>query len=149
MIKTTLCYIEKNDKYLMLHRNKKSKDPNKEKWIGVGGKIEENETIEECLLREVLEETGLKLLKYNYRGEIHFHSDIYEDEIMYLYTANEFLGEIGTCDEGELRWVNKSEIFNLNLWEGDKNFLRKLIEDDYNPFVMELYYEGDELILIK
>ena len=149
MIKTTLCYIEKNDKYLMLHRNKKSKDPNKEKWIGVGGKIEENETIEDCLLREVLEETGLKLLKYNYRGEIHFHSDIYEDEIMYLYTANEFLGEIGTCDEGELIWVNKSEIFNLNLWEGDKNFLRKLIEDDYNPFVMELYYKGDELVQVK
>lgn len=146
MKETTLCYIENEAQYLMLHRTKKSNDPNKEKWIGVGGKIEPNESIEECLRREVMEETGLVLTKYQYRGKIYFYSDIYEDELMYLYTATEFTGELTECNEGELAWIEKSDILNLNLWEGDKVFLQKMLQEDIQPFVLKMYYEGEKLV---
>lgn len=149
MIDTTLCYIEKDNKYLMLHRTKKSNDPNKEKWIGVGGKVEKEETIEECLLREVLEETGLLLTKYQFRAKIFFYSDTYDDEIMYLYTATEFTGDLIECNEGELVWINKSDVLNLNLWEGDRVFLQKLLEEDMEPFELKLYYEGEKLVKVK
>lgn len=145
MINTTLCYIEKDNKYLMLHRTKKENDVNEGKWIGVGGKFEKDETPEECLLREVKEETGLILTEYKLRAVITFISDSWETEYMYLFTANEFTGELITCDEGELKWVEKDRILNLNIWEGDKIFLKKMIEED-NFFTLKVVYEGDKLI---
>lgn len=146
MKETTLCYIEKDNKYLMLHRTKKSNDPNKEKWIGVGGKLEKEESIEECLLREVMEETGLALTKYQFRAKIYFYSNTYDDEIMYLYTATEFAGQLIECNEGELAWIEKSDVLNLNLWEGDQVFLQKLLKEDIQPFLLKLYYEGEKLV---
>lgn len=146
MRETTLCYIEQNSQYLMLHRVKKEHDPNKGKWIGVGGKLEEGETKEECLIREVREETGLLLENYEYRAKIYFYSDQYEDEIMYLYTASEYTGEQIECNEGELVWIDKSDVMKLNLWEGDRIFLEKLLEDQREPFELKLYYEGDRLV---
>lgn len=145
MINTTLCYIEKDNKYLMLHRTKKENDVNEGKWIGVGGKFEKDETPEECLLREVKEETGLVLTEYKLRAVITFISDSWETEYMYLFTANEFTGELITCDEGELKWVEKDRILNLNIWEGDKIFLKKMIEED-NFFTLKVVYEGDKLV---
>ena len=146
MIETTLCYIEQNGKYLMLWRNKKQKDPNGGKWIGVGGKLETGETPEQCLLREVREETGLTLTEYTYRGKIIFWLDPWEDEITYLYTATGFEGELITeCDEGELRWVSFDEIPELNLWEGDRMFLKELITGTAE-IDMELTYKEDRLI---
>lgn len=145
MINTTLCYIEKDNKYLMLHRTKKENDVNEGKWIGVGGKFEKDETPEECLLREVKEETGLVLTEYKLRAVITFISDSWETEYMYLFTANEFTGELITCDEGELKWVEKDRILNLNIWEGDKIFLKKMIEED-NFFTLKVIYEGDKLV---
>ena len=144
-INTTLCYIEKDDKYLMLHRVKKQNDLNHEKWIGVGGKFELGETPEECLLREVKEETGLTLTEYRYRGIVTFISDEWGSEYMHLFTATCYEGEMITCDEGELVWVPKSEIENLNIWEGDKVFFR-LLEEDGNFFSLKLRYEGDTLM---
>lgn len=145
MINTTLCYIEKDNKYLMLHRTKKENDVNEGKWIGVGGKFEKDETPEECLLREVKEETGLVLTEYKLRAVITFISDSWETEYMYLFTANGFTGELITCDEGELKWVEKDRILNLNIWEGDKIFLKKMIEED-NFFTLKVVYEGDKLV---
>ncbi len=145
---TTLCYIEKDSHYLMLHRIKKDADVNAGKWIGVGGHLEAGESVEECLLREVEEETGLILRSYRHRAVIHFVSDIYPDEIMYLYTADEFCGMLKDCDEGVLKWIPKSEIFDLKLWEGDKVFLKMLLEDA-PYFELELVYEGDELVGVE
>ena len=145
---TTLCYIEKENKYLMLHRTSKKKDGNKDKWIGVGGHFEEGESPEECLLREVKEETGLELTSYQFRGIVTFISDEWPDEYMCLYTADKYTGDIGNCDEGELVWVEKGKIMNLNIWEGDKIFLKLLIENQ--PFFsLKLEYKGDKLINTK
>ena len=142
---TTLCYIEKDDSYLMLHRVKKENDINQDKWIGVGGHFEENETPEECLLREVKEETGLTLTSYRLRGLVTFLSDCWETEYMWLYTADEYEGTLTECDEGNLEWVNKSEVCNLPIWEGDKIFFRLLLEEA--PFFsLKLRYEGDTLV---
>lgn len=143
-VNTTLCYIEKDGQYLMLLRNKKEKDFNKNKWIGVGGKFEEAESPEECLLREVKEETGLTLLDYRLRGVITFVSDEFPCEYMYLFTADQFEGELIPCDEGELRWIPKEEVLQLNLWEGDRAFL-KLLAEDSPFFTMKLNYKGHEL----
>lgn len=145
---TTLCYIEKDDKYLMLHRVKKENDVNHDKWIGVGGKFEKDETPEECLVREVKEETGLTLTKYDYRGLITFISNEWETEYMHLFTASEYEGEIIECDEGELVWVPKAELESLKLWEGDKIFLRRL-QESKDFFTLKLKYEGDELVESK
>lgn len=145
MINTTLCYIENNHKYLMLHRTKKEHDLNEGKWIGVGGKFEKGETPEECLLREVKEETGLTLTKYRLRAVITFISNQWETEYMYLFTATEFNGELIECNEGELEWIDKDEIGNLNVWEGDKIFLKKLIEEDHF-FTLKVVYEGEQLV---
>lgn len=142
---TTLCYIEKNNSYLMLHRVKKEVDANKDKWIGVGGKFMEGETPEECLLREVWEETGLKLTKYRFRGIVSFVSDKWEDEYMHLFTATEYEGEVTECDEGELVWVPKEQLFHLNLWEGDKIFL-KLLDEYEGFFSLKLKYNGEKLV---
>lgn len=142
---TTLCYIENNDSYLMLHRVKKVNDVNQDKWIGVGGGFEENETPEECLLREVREETGLTLTGYRLRGVITFISDKWETEYMYLYTADGYTGRMIECDEGDLVWVKKSEITNLHIWEGDKVFFG-LLEENLPFFSLKLRYEGENLV---
>lgn len=145
---TTLCYIEKDGKYLMLHRVKKEVDENKDKWIGVGGKFEPGETPEECLLREVKEETGLTLKTYQFRGIVTFLSDEWGTEYLHLFTATEYSGEMKECDEGELVWVDKSEIESLKLWEGDKIFFR-LMEESKNFFTLKLRYEGENLVETK
>lgn len=141
---TTLCYLEQGDSYLLLHRTKKEKDINKDKWIGVGGHFEFGESPEDCLLREVKEETGLDLLKYSFRGIITFLCDG-KVEYMHLYTASEWTGTMKVCDEGELEWKKKSEMYALNLWEGDKIFLR-LLEEGHPFFSLKLCYEQDKLV---
>lgn len=142
---TTLCYIEKDDQYLMLHRNKKQNDLNEGKWIGVGGKIEDGESPEECLLREVKEETGFLLTSYQYHGIVTFVSDEWETIYMFLYTADKFEGDrIKTCDEGTLRWVKKKEIWKLSLWQGDRIFLTRMQQSEA-PFSLKLCYKGDIL----
>lgn len=145
MRETTLCYIEKNDSYLMLHRTKKKQDGSYEKWLGVGGKLEPGESHQECVLREVKEETGYTLTEYKYRAKIYFYSDTWEDEIMYLYTSTTFTGNEIPCNEGELLWIKKDEIMKLKIWEGDKLFLQKLL-DNSDYFELELHYEGDKLV---
>ena len=143
---TTLCYIEKDDKYLMLHRIKKENDLNKDKWIGVGGHFEPYETPEECLLREVKEETGLTLTSYQFRGLVTFLSNEWESaEYMCLYTADKFEGEMITCNEGTLKWIEKSRVYDLPIWEGDKIFFR-LLEERQEFFSLKLRYEGNILV---
>ncbi|MBO5178696.1 MAG: 8-oxo-dGTP diphosphatase [Lachnospiraceae bacterium] len=142
---TTLCYIEKDDSYLMLHRVKKEKDINKDKWIGVGGHFENGESPEECLLREVWEETGLKLTSFRLRGIVTFSTDVYPTEYMFLYTADGYEGEITECNEGNLEWVKKREVYQLPVWEGDKVFFR-LLEEEIPVFSLKLRYEGDNLV---
>lgn len=142
---TTLCYIEKDGQYLMLHRVKKEKDINKDKWIGVGGHFEEGESPEECLLREVKEETGLTLTSWKLRGIITFISDKCPTEYMFLYTADNYEGIIKECDEGNLEWVMKERVRNLPIWEGDKIFLG-LLEETTDTFSLKLRYEGDSLV---
>ncbi len=183
MIRTTLCYIEHDGCYLMLLRNKKARDPNEGKWIGIGGKFEAGETPDECMLREVREETGIELERYHFHGIIEFCPDKWEHEDMYLYTAafpvkeehilpdtdkeksrmnggrdeavkaDKASGSTGAdnlpplpdCSEGTLRWIPKAKIMSLNLWEGDRIFLKELLEGktDIN---MRLVYHGDELV---
>lgn len=141
---TTLCYIEKEDQYLMLHRISKKNDISKDKWIGVGGHFEHGESPEECLLREVLEETGLTLTSYQFRGLVTFSCDDFGPEYMCLYTADDFEGEMIPCNEGTLEWVPKDKVKNLNLWEGDHIFL-KLIAEDAPFFSLKLHYENNVL----
>ena len=145
---TTLCYIEKDDKYLMLHRVKKENDLNHDKWVGVGGKFEPDETPEECMLREVREETGLTLTKYQFRAILTFLSDEWETEYIHLYTASEFTGTLLECDEGNLEWIPKSEIDKLKLWEGDKIFF-KLLRETKDFFSLKLRYDGEKLVETK
>lgn len=143
---STLCHIISDDKYLMMHRVKKKNDINKDKWIGVGGKFEYGESPDECLLREVKEETGLTLLNYSFRGIVTF---IYGEDVveyMHLYTADKFEGELIDCDEGELVWVPIKEVCNLPIWEGDKIFFR-LLEENNGFFSLKLVYDlNDNLI---
>ena len=147
MRQTTLCYLEKDDCYLMLHRIYKKQDINKDKWIGVGGKFEYGEAPEECLLREVKEETGLTLLQYQLRGILTFVSDMQEPEYIFLYTSNQFEGTLKECEEGGLTWVPKEKIEELNLWEGDKEMFR-LLEEREQLFSLKLEYKGDSLIKV-
>lgn len=142
---TTLCYIEKDDCYLLMHRVKKEKDINKDKWIGIGGHFEPEESPEECVLREVKEETGLTLTDYKFRGIVTFVTDTGLYEYMCLYTADGFEGEICECDEGTLEWIPKEKLADLNLWQGDYIFLR-LLEERERFFSLKLVYEGDKLI---
>ena len=144
MLQTSLCYIRRGDEYLMLHRVKKEQDANKDKWIGIGGKFEENESPDECLLREAREETGLTLTSWKCRGIVTFLSNEWEGEYMYLFTADGFEGELKTCDEGDLQWVSRDFINQLPLWEGDPIFL-KLLWEDAPFFLLKLRYEGSHL----
>ena len=141
---TTLCYIERDGQYLMLHRVKKKEDINAGKWIGLGGHILPGESPDDCVVREVLEESGLRLTSYRIRGIITFCQEGREAEYMFLYTADGFEGVLTECDEGDLSWVWKEQVFKLPLWEGDKIFLRLLLEDgDFFSFM--LCYRGDLL----
>lgn len=145
MILSTLCYMEREDAYLMLHRVKKEHDINKDKWIGVGGKFEDKESPEDCLLREVKEETGLTLTSYKYRGIVTFVTDKYETEYMHLYTADDWTGEMIVCDEGNLEWFPKEKVYDLEIWEGDKLFFW-LLQKNYPFFSLKLEYIGDNLV---
>ena len=141
---TTLCYLEQNGRYLMLHRTKKDHDENHDKWIGVGGKFEDGESPEDCMRREVWEETGLTVTKFRYRGIVTFVSDVYPCEYMHLFTCTDWTGEQKDCDEGELEWISKQDLYNLTLWEGDRIFLR-LLDSDAPFFSLKLSYQGDAL----
>lgn len=163
MKRTTLCYIENNGCWLMLYRNKKPDDPNEGKWLGIGGRIEEGEAPAECNLREVLEETGLRLRSAHYHGVIHFRADTYEDEDMYLYSSSDFvpaddeaaLRYSGTgiydppeCNEGELEWIAKEDILSLPMWEGDRAFVSRLLAGE-KEISMTLQYEGEKCTIIS
>ena len=143
---TTLCYLERGDEYLMLHRTKKENDLNHDKWVGVGGKFQDKESPEDCVLRETWEETGLTLTRYRYRGLVTFISNQWETEYMHVFTADQWTGEPHPCDEGDLAWIKKADLRALPLWEGDQIFL-DLLERDAPFFSLKLQYEGDTLVL--
>ncbi len=146
MQNTTLCYITRGDEVLMLHRVKKKNDLNQDKWIGIGGKFEGSESPDECLLREAWEETGLHLTSWRCRGVVTFLSDgPWEDEFMYLFTADGFTGQLKICDEGDLQWVKRDFIRSLPQWEGDQLFL-DLLWQDAPFFLLKLRYQGDKLV---
>ena len=144
---TVLAYIEKDDSYLMLFRNKKEKDINANKWIGVGGHIEQDETVEQALYREIKEETGLDVISYEKRGLIHFnYGDL--SEIMHLFVIKEVKGDLIECDEGALKYIPKNEVLNIPIWQGDRIFLKKLLSNE-PYFELELNYLKDRLISYK
>lgn len=145
MKQTTLCYLFSGDDCLLLHRNKKKDDCNEEKWIGLGGKFEENESPEDCLLREVKEESGLSLTEYAYRGLVTFVSDRWEGEHMHLFTATAYTGELIDCLEGELMWRPFADLFTLPRWAGDDIFLG-LLQDRKDFFSLKLVYQGETLV---
>ncbi len=146
MFNSTLCYIEnENGEYLMLHRVKKKDDMNQDKWVGVGGKFEDGESPDECLMREVREETGLTLTDYRCRAVVTFVSDQWETQYMHLFTATGYTGTIRECDEGNLEWVPKWRVQELPIWEGDKLFFRLIDDKDAPFFSLKLRYEGDRL----
>ena len=148
MLNSTLCYIEKNGKYLLLHRIKKKNDINEGKWIGVGGKFEKGESADACMKREVFEETGLTVTDFHYYGVIRFYEEGGETILMYLYTVDDFEGEAKTeCDEGILKWVPEEELLSLPTWEGDKEFLVPMLEGK-ESINMSLYYKGDKLVKV-
>ena len=144
IINSTLCYIEKGGAYLMLHRVKKQNDINKDKWLGIGGKMEYGESPYDCILREVYEETSLKLICPRYRGLVTFVTEDGYTEHMHLFTCDKFAGEVGECSEGELEWVDIDKINSLPIWEGDKRFFR-LLKENRPFFSLKLYYCGDRL----
>lgn len=161
--RTTLCYIRSRNRYLMLYRDRKDHDPNKGKWLGIGGKIEPGETPDECCRREVLEETGLKILSQRFHGVIKFRADEYEDEDMYLYSASDFepadeeqlelyrrTGEFvpHECSEGRLEWIDAGELMSLPMWEGDRSFLAKLLAGQ-DRISMTLSYTGDKCTITE
>ena len=146
MKQTTLCYIEHDGQYLMLHRVKKQHDASQGKWIGVGGKCEADESPDECMLREVKEETGLEITSWRYRGIVTFISDIWPCEYMHLFTADQWTGNLTDCDEGNLQWIDKQKIFDLQLWPGDRIFLRLIMDSNQTFFSLKLVYKGDDLV---
>ncbi|OUQ78323.1 8-oxo-dGTP diphosphatase [Flavonifractor sp. An100] len=145
MINTTLCYLQRGGDYLMLHRIKKENDLNHDKWIGIGGKFEDKESPEDCLLREVREETGLTLTSYRYRGLVTFVSDRWPTEYMHLFTADGWTGELKECDEGVLEWIPRSTLLSLPHWAGDAIFLDLIGRTDTPFFSLKLCYQGEEL----
>lgn len=143
---STLIYIEKDNCYLMLHRIKKKNDVNKDKWIGIGGQFEDRESPDDCVIREVMEETGLTLTDYKLRAVVTFICDEYPTEYMFLYTSTGFTGTMNEdCNEGVLEWVPKDKLNELNLWEGDYIFL-DLLDKGSDFFTLKLVYDGDKLI---
>ena len=145
-ILTTLCYIEKDGQYLMMHRVSKKNDLNQDKWIGIGGKFEGDESPDECLLREAYEETGLRLTSWQCRGVVTFLTNgPWEGEFMYLFTADGFEGQLKECDEGQLQWISRDFLDQLPKWEGDQIFL-DLLWQDAPFFLLKLRYDGDKLV---
>lgn len=144
---TTLCYIEKDNQYLMLHRTKKENDQSHDKWLGIGGKIEKDESPEDCMKREILEETGLTVTSFTFAGVITFISDVWETEYMFLYVVDGFTGEMITCDEGDLQWIPKQDVMKLNLWEGDRIFINRLLKEEYG-FSIRYVYKSDDLVQV-
>lgn len=142
---TTLCYIEKDNQYLMLHRTKKENDQSHDKWLGIGRKLEQDESPEDCMKREIMEETGLTVTSFTFAGVITFVSDIWETEYMFLYVVDGFTGDMITCDEGDLQWVPKEDVMKLNLWEGDRIFIKRLLNEEYG-FSIRYVYQGDDLV---
>lgn len=142
---TTLCYLEQDGNYLMLHRTKKVNDENRDKWIGVGGKFEDGESPEECMLREVLEETGLTVTSWQFRGIVTFVSDRWPCEYMHLFTCTGWTGTLHQCNEGDLQWISKDEVEKLNIWEGDK-LIFNLLNTRKEFFSLKLTYRGEELV---
>ena len=145
MHNSTLCYITRGEDVLMLHRVKKKNDINKDKWIGIGGKFEKEESPDECLLREAKEETGLTLTSWRCRGVVTFLNDSCDGEYMYLFTADGWEGDLKECDEGDLQWVSRDFLYSLPMWEGDKIFL-DLLWQDAPFFLLTLRYSGDTLV---
>ena len=160
MKKTTLCYIRNNGSYLMLYRNRKKNDDNAGKWLGIGGKFEPGETADECIAREVREETGLILNSMHFYGVVEFRSDAYEYEDMYLYSSDDFTPEdpelaeqfrqqgtfpLAECSEGELHWIAEEELKTLPMWEGDSVFLNKILNGE-TKINLTMYYSGDHLM---
>ena len=146
MYNSTLCYITRGEDVLMLHRVKKKNDINKDKWIGIGGKFEPEESPDACLLREAKEETGLTLTSYRYRGIVTFVSDRWPTEYMHLFTADGFNGTLKECDEGVLEWIPRKKLLELPHWEGDAIFLDLIAQEDTPFFSLELCYRGEELM---
>ena len=144
MRNTTLVHLERDGKYLMLHRVKKERDENRDKWVGIGGKFEPGESPEDCALREVYEETGLVMKSWAYRGIVTFVSDTWGTEYMHLFHSADCTGSVKDCDEGVLEWVDKKVLLTLPIWEGDKIFLR-LLDTDRPFFSLKLRYEGERL----
>jgi len=144
MQNTTLCYIEKNHSFLLLHRTKKVHDINKDKWIGIGGHCEEGESPEDCILREAKEETGLLLTRYRYCGIITFVSDTCEGEYMHLFHADGFTGTPIDCNEGDLAWIPESKMMDLPHWKGDEIFFR-LMQENAPFFSLKLVYKSEIL----
>ena len=161
MKQTTLCYLERGNQYLMLHRVKKQNDASHDKWIGVGGKCEADESPDECMVREVREETGLTVTSWRYRGIVTFISDVWPCEYMHLFTAGQWrtntpsaneddaLEKLPECDEGDLQWIGKENLFNLTLWPGDRIFLRLIMNSEQPFFSLKLVYKGDDLVAAK
>ena len=149
MKETTLCYLENNGRYLMMLRNKKKNDPNKNKWIGVGGKLNKGETPKDCAKREIFEETGIIPKNLKYAGKVYFVSDVWEDELMHLFVADTDCDSVTPCAEGTLKWIKKEDILSLNLWEGDKVFLKRLIGCNKDFFDITLKYSGESLVSVK
>ncbi|MCH5183687.1 MAG: 8-oxo-dGTP diphosphatase [Oscillospiraceae bacterium] len=145
MIETTLCYLERGEEVLLLHRTKKPSDPNEGKWIGVGGKLEPGETPEACMRREIREETGLRVTEHAYRGIVEFLSDVWPAERMHLFTVTAWEGTQQDCDEGVLQWIPKERMESLPMWEGDRVFLR-LLRENAPFFRLRLVYEGELLV---
>ncbi len=143
---TTLCYIEnEKEEYLMLHRIKKENDENKDKYVGIGGKFEENESPFDCVRREITEETGLIAENLSFRGIVTFVSDLYGCEYMHLFVCDKYSGNLKECNEGTLKWIEKKDVYSLPIWEGDKIFFR-LLEEKTPFFSLKLIYKGEELV---
>lgn len=150
MKQTTLCYLELDGRYLMLHRVKKENDASHDKWIGVGGKCEKDESPDECMLREVKEETGLDVTQWQYRGIVTFISDIWPCEYMHLFSCRQWEGEqLQDCDEGDLEWIEKEKLYSLTLWPGDRIFLQLIGNPEQPFFSLKLVYQGDDLVEAK